>query len=234
MSPIPHGWDLSPREAMNLQEELAHRVEKKNRLNRVTTIAGVDASYKGGEAHAALVVFSFPALAAVECVTATQPVEFPYVPGLLSFREGPVVLKALEKLTLRPDLLIFDAHGLAHPRRLGLACHVALWVDIPAIGCAKRRLVGTYEEPEQERCSISPLEDKGETIGTVVRTRTGVKPVFVSIGHRVDLTSSVHYVLACGKGYKLPEPTRWADKAAGGRPPPGIEANNPNKQKRAS
>jgi deoxyribonuclease V len=142
-------------------------------------------------------------------------VTFPYVPGLLSFREGPAVLDALDKLKSPPDLLIFDGHGLAHPRRFGLACHLGLLVDIPAIGCAKSRLCGQYEEPGPHRGDTMPLIDKGEVVGAAVRTRAGVKPVFVSIGHRVDLPTSIHYVLACCRGYRLPETTRWAHRLAG-------------------
>ena len=222
MSMPSHRWDLTPREAMALQKALAERVVAEPTLGTVHTVAGIDASYKGEVGRAAIALFSFPDLDLVKWVTAERPIDFPYVPGLLSFREGPVVLEALKKLGTRPDLLIFDAHGLAHPRRFGLACHIGVLRQIPSIGCAKRRLVGHYEEPESTRGSTAPLIDEGEVIGAVVRTRTDVKPLFVSVGHRVDLETAVHYVLACGGGYKLPEPTRWADKIAGGSLPPGA------------
>jgi deoxyribonuclease V len=146
----------------------------------------------------------------VEYAIATRPATFPYIPGLLSFREGPVILDAMNKLSAAPDLLIFDGQGVAHPRRLGIASHIGLLLDLPSIGCAKSRLCGQHEEPGLERGSHVPLMDKGETIGSVVRTRSGVKPVFVSVGHRLDLRTSVEYVLACCRGYRLPETTRRA------------------------
>lgn len=214
-----HRWDLSPEEAIALQKRLAGRVIKRAELGRVTTVAGVDAGYRPGLARAAVVTLSYPELELVDYATATRPVNFPYVPGLLSFREGPVVLDALDRLASTPDLLIFDGQGLAHPRRFGIASHIGLLVDIPSIGCAKRRLCGQYEEPDPERGSFTLLTDNEETIGAVVRTRTNVKPVFVSIGHRVDLATSIHYVLSCCRGYRLPETTRWADRVAAGEGP---------------
>lgn len=223
---IVHPWDLDPSAAIALQQELAAKVVRKTAFGAVTTVAGVDASYRDGIARAAVVVFSFPRLDIVEYVTAERPVESPYVPGLLSFREAPVILDALEKLSLAPDLLIFDGHGIAHPHRLGIASHVGLLVDKPSIGCAKRRLVGQYDEPARERGSYTYLQDGEETIGAVVRTRTGVKPVFVSTGHRISLDAAIDVVLVCGRGYRLPEPTRWADRIAGGQEP-GIRLASP-------
>ncbi len=217
---IVHPWDLDPPAAIALQRELAAKVIRKTAFGPVTTITGVDASYRDGIARAAIVAFSFPGLDIVEYVTAERPVDYPYVPGLLSFREAPAILDALEKLPITPDLLIFDGHGIAHPRRLGIASHVGLLVDKPSIGCAKRRLVGDYDEPARERGSYSYLHDDGAdeegigVIGAVVRTRTGVKPVFVSTGHRISLDAAIDVVLVCGRGYRLPEPTRWADKIA--------------------
>ncbi|MEJ5308402.1 MAG: deoxyribonuclease V [Anaerolineae bacterium] len=223
---IFHPWDLDPAAAIALQRELAAKVIRKTAFGPVTTIAGVDASYRDGIARAAVVAFSFPGLDMLDYVTAERPVDYPYVPGLLSFREAPAVLDALEKLPLTPDLLIFDGHGIAHPRRLGIASHVGLLVDKPSIGCAKSRLVGRYEEPGRERGNYTYLHDAGtagegnDIIGAVVRTRTGVKPVFVSIGHRISLDAAIDVVLVCGRGYRLPEPTRLADRIAGGEDVP--------------
>lgn len=229
MSPVTPRWDLSPAEAIELQKDLAGQVVHTSRLTPVATVAGIDVGLpRGGDvAQAAIVVLSFPDLELVDYATARRPVGFPYVPGLLSFREGPVILDALEKLATPPDLLIFDGQGLAHPRRLGIASHIGLIVDLPAIGCAKSRLCGQHEEPGRERGNYTPLIDRGETIGAVVRTRTGVKPVFVSIGHRIDLPTSIDYVLACCRGYRLPETTRWAHRIAGGETPPTARPEQP-------
>jgi deoxyribonuclease V len=172
------------------------------------------------------VVLALEGLAPVDYAVATRPVTFPYVPGLLAFREGPVVLDALEKVGTTPDLLIFDGQGLAHPRRLGIASHIGLLVDMPAIGCAKSRLCGGHDEPGEEPGDYASLVDNGEIIGAVLRTRRGVKPVFVSIGHRVDLATSIEYVLACCRGYRLPETTRWAHRVAGGDVP-DVRARQP-------
>lgn len=217
---LSHPWDLEPAEAIALQKELATYVVRRAELGEVRRIGGVDASYRDGLARAAVVVLSYPDLEILDYTVVTRPIEYPYVPGLLTFREGPAVLDAFEQVRTMPDLLIFDGQGIAHPRRIGIASHIGVLLDVPAIGCAKRRLRGRYEPPGPERGSFTYLMDKEEVLGAVVRTRTGVKPVFVSIGHRVDLPSAIHYVLSCGRGYKLPEPTRWADKIAGGACPP--------------
>lgn len=214
-----HGWDLSPEEAFALQRELAARVERQPRLGPVDRVAGIDVSIRDDVARAAVVVLDFEGLTPVDYAVATRPVTFPYVPGLLAFREGPVVLDALGRLDPAPDLLIFDGQGLAHPRRLGIASHIGLLVDLPAIGCAKSRLCGRHDEPG-EQGSYAPLLDGGEVIGAALRTRQGTKPVYVSIGHRVDLATSIEYVLACCRGYRLPETTRWAHRVAGGDEPP--------------
>ena len=189
-------------------------------LDQIHTVAGVDASYRE-IGRAAIAVFSFPDLALLEEVTATKEAPFPYIPGLLAFREGPVALAAYERLTIQPDLLIFDAHGYAHPRRMGLACHLGVYLDRPSIGCAKSRLVGKYEEPGPEPGAWSPLMSRGEEIGRVVRTKARTRPIFVSVGYRITLPLAVEVVLRCGRGYRLPEPTRIADKltkaGAGGK-----------------
>ena len=209
-----HGWDLSPADAIQLQATLQRRVDRENRLGDVGTIAGVDVGIKHGVARAAVVALRYPELEVAEIARAEQPVAFPYVPGLLAFREAPVILEACETLRIEPDLFIFDGQGLAHPRRFGIACHVGLWLDKPAIGCAKSRLHGGHAPLGQARGAWVPLIDSGETIGAVVRTRPAVKPVYVSIGHRVDLETAIRYVLATSRGYRLPEPCRLAHQAA--------------------
>ncbi|HEY75219.1 MAG TPA: deoxyribonuclease V [Thermoflexia bacterium] len=211
-----HPWDLPPAEAKRLQRQLRDRVRIEPITNPVRWIAGVDVSVRGEVSKAAVVVLSFPELEPTEAVTAERPVEFPYIPGLLAFREGPVVLDAMAKLRQRPDLVIFDAHGLSHPRRMGLATHLGVLLDLPSIGCAKSRLCGEHGEPPPERGGWTPLFDGEEVIGAVLRTRTGVHPVYVSIGHRIDLEGAVEWVLRCCTRYRLPEPTRWAHRVAGG------------------
>lgn len=216
MSPrLTHTWSLTPKEAVALQRELAGKLVKENRVGTVKTIAGLDASYKDGQAVAVAVLFSYPEFEQLEHVTLKRPIVFPYIPGLLSFREAPGVIEAVDKLTRKPDLLLIDAHGYSHPRRFGLASHVGVYLDIPSIGVAKTLLIGKFEEPAPEHGSVSWLHHKEEIIGAVVRTRTRVRPVFVSIGHKVDLETAVRLVLACCRGYRLPEPTRWADAIAG-------------------
>lgn len=215
---IPHPWDLPVKEAKALQEQLAKRVVTETVLaaGQVRTVAGVDVSFRGDQARAAVVVLGLPDLEPVDHGLAEVLVTFPYVPGLLAFREGPAVLAALEKLTIWPDLLIFDGHGLAHQRRLGLASHLGVILDWPSIGCAKSRLTGAHGEPGDVVGDWVPLLDGDETIGAVVRSRARVKPLFVSIGHRVDLATAIGFVLRCCQGYRLPETTRYAHKVAGG------------------
>jgi deoxyribonuclease V len=217
---LSHRWDLSPKEAFAVQQELAAQVDRRPRLGPVHRVAGIDVSVRDDVARAAVVVLDFEGMAPVDYAIATRPVSFPYVPGLLAYREGPVVLDALECLGTTPDLLIFDGQGLAHPRRLGIASHIGLLVNMPSIGCAKSRLCGQHDEPGPEPGDYAPLLDQGEVLGAVLRTRRGVKPVYVSIGHQVDLATSIHYVLACCRGYRLPETTRWAHRVAGGEVPP--------------
>jgi len=215
-----HPWNVSPAEAMEVQRQLRERMLVRPLDHEPEVIAGVDVSVKGEQAQAAVVLLSYPDLTPFHAVTAEMPVAFPYVPGLLAFREGPVVLAALERLAKRPDVLMFDAQGLAHPRRVGLATHLGVLLDVPSVGCAKSRLCGMYEEPGEKRGSWTPLFDGDEVIGAVVRTRDGVRPVFVSIGHRVDLETAMALVLECATKYRLPEPTRWAHHVAGGQPLP--------------
>lgn len=211
-----HPWDVSPTEAMAIQERLRDRVSQETDFTQVRTVAGIDVSVKDDAAKAAVVVLDYPDLTPIDQSTAEQSVQFPYIPGLLAFREGPVVLRALEKLATEPDLFIFDAQGLAHPRRMGLATHIGLVIDRPSIGCAKARLCGTYHEPGPERGAYTHLRDGNEIIGAVVRSRSEIQPVYVSVGHKIDLETAIHYVLHCCRGYRLPETTRWAHRVAGG------------------
>jgi deoxyribonuclease V len=177
-------------------------------------VAGVDAAFSPDGKHciAAAVLWDIQRQEPLEQHTASRTVAFPYIPGLLSFREAPAVIAALRKLHIQPDALMFDGHGLAHPRRFGIACHVGVICDLPSIGCAKSRLCGTYTEPGESRGSKTPLEDDGKVIGVVLRTRDKVKPVFVSIGHKIDLAAAEDIVLTCAPRYRLPEPTRLADR----------------------
>ena len=175
-------------------------------------MAGIDTGYRNGMSQAAVVSLKYPSLEPLEQAISQRPVNFPYIPGLLSFREAPVILEAIEKLKKIPDLLIIDGHGIAHPRRFGIACHIGLLLDVPSIGCAKTLLVGEYDEPGLERGGFNYLKDRGEIIGAVLRTRSNVNPIFVSIGHKVDLKDSIKFVLNCCRGYRLPETTRRADR----------------------
>lgn len=209
-----HRWDLPPKEALALQRQLAAGVLKENRLNEVKTVAGVDVGQREGMVQAAVAVLTFPDLALKNVAVAKRRVNFPYIPGLLGFREGPVILDAIDQLSKQPDLFIFDGQGIAHPRRLGIASHIGLLTGMPSVGCAKSRLCGQHIEPGTERGSRVPLLDDREVIGAVVRTRTGVKPVYVSVGYGVDLETAVEYVLACCRGFRLPETTRLAHRLA--------------------
>ncbi len=215
----PHPWNLRPKEAVALQKHLAGKIIRRSDIDikEVSTIGGVDTHYHQGQATAAVVVISLSDLATVDHAIAVRNINFPYIPGLLTFREGPAILAALDQLTAAPDLLIFDGQGIAHPRRCGLASHLGLLLDMPSIGCAKTRLSGRYQEPHSAKGSYSYLMDGDETIGAVVRTRSKVKPIFVSIGHRINLQDSIRIVLKCCHRYRLPETTRRADKLARGR-----------------
>lgn len=215
---VTHRWDLTPKEAIALQARLAAKVEREDRLGEIRRVAGVDVGFEseGRVARAAVAVLAFPSLEPVDRAVARLPVSFPYVPGLLSFREIPVVLAALAKLREKPDVLLCDGQGIAHPRRCGLASHLGLVTGLPAVGVAKSRLVGSHPEPGARRGSQAPLVDRGEVIGAVLRTRTGVKPLYVSTGHRIALPTAVTLVLACAPRYRLPETTRWAHRLASG------------------
>lgn len=211
-----HSWKLTREEAIALQNELAGRILLEDQLDEVRYVAGVDMAIneENEMAHAAVVLLTYPALEVVERHIYEEPLRMPYIPGLLSFREAPVVLGAFHKLRQRADLVMVDGQGIAHPRRMGIATHLGLWLDIPTIGCAKSILVGTYDKTQlgEEAGSYVPLIYKKDMIGAMVRTRTRVNPMIISAGHKISLETSIKYVLACSKGYRLPEPTRLADK----------------------
>lgn len=209
-------WPTGIAEARAIQESLRGKVVARDRLGRISTVAGIDVGFEkhGSVTRAAVVVLDFPGLAPVEQVVARRPTCFPYVPGYLSFREVPAVLAAMKKLRTRPELLLCDGQGLAHPRRFGLACHLGLLLDIPSIGVAKSRLIGVHAEVPEPKGGWTALEDDGEVIGAVLRTRAGVKPVYVSVGHRISLVTAIDYVLRCTTRYRLPETTRHAHRLA--------------------
>lgn len=217
--PEPLGWPTSVEEAKLIQEEWRDRTVTSDELPEVHWVAGVDLGFEneGKTTRAAVAVLSFPDLKLVETAIALCPTIFPYVPGFLSFREVPPILKALRQLTTTPDLILCDGQGLAHPRRFGLACHLGTLLDCPTIGVAKSRFIGTHEEPAPKRGSWTPLKDGEETIGAVLRTRTKVKPLYVSIGHKIGLETAIAYVLDCSPHYRLPETTRIADRLASNR-----------------
>jgi len=226
MSMHLHSWDLTPAEAVRIQKELRERIVLDWDDRAVDTIGGVDISIQTETARAAIVIIRFPELTPLEAVTAEAPLVFPYIPGLLSFREGPAVLAAWEKLQHQPDLLMFDGQGIAHPRGVGIAAQMGLWLERPTIGVAKSRLYGTHEDVGPNRGDQAALVNrKGNVIGSVLRTREKTNPLYVSPGHLMDVQHAIDFVLACGAGYRLPEPTRWAHKVAGGEKIPGESAD---------
>lgn len=214
-----HPWDVTPTEARAIQQRLRGEVITEDRLGEVRTVAGVDVGFEEGgrTTRAAVVVLNLEDLRPVAQALVRRPTSFPYVPGLLSFREIPAVLDALERLESPPDLLLCDGQGIAHPRRLGIASHLGVLTDIPSIGVAKSRLIGTHDEPPEHKGAWVPLYDRDEVIGAVLRTRDRVKPLYISVGHRVGLETAIDYVLRCTPKYRLPETTRRADRLASGR-----------------
>jgi deoxyribonuclease V len=214
-----HDWQLTPDQAKRIQLKLAGLVSRVNEVANVRLIAGVDISAPDatGLARAAVVVLSYPELVPVESKVVRMPVTFPYVPGLLSFRESPLVLTACEELEHDPDLIMVDGQGIAHPRRFGIASHLGLLWDKPTIGCAKSRLCGQHKAlPPEQGCAVD-LTDDGEIIGMALRSKQGAAPLYISIGHKVDLETAVSWVLKCCRGQRLPEPTRLAHLAASSR-----------------
>jgi len=208
-----HSWELSPKDAIQLQRQLAEQVSLHHSIAMpIKRVAGVDVSYRrrAERFHAAVVILDYRSMAILEAVTASGHVSFPYTPGLLSFREMPILLQAFHKITMIPDVILADAQGIAHPRRLGLASHLGLWLNLPTIGCAKSRLCGEGSEPALAKGSWSPLLDAGEVVGRMVRTKDRVRPLFISPGHKTDFQGAFDVVLNCCRGYRLPEPTRQA------------------------
>ncbi len=214
-----HPWNVTPKEAIGIQQSLRAFVTLEDQLpDDIHTVAGIDVGFKqeGKETRAAVAVLDFPSLQLADQSVAEVETSFPYVPGLLSFREIPAVLKAVESLPQLPDILLCDGQGIAHPRRFGIASHLGVLLDHPTIGVGKSRLIGTHDSLPEEKGSWVPLLDKGEVIGAVLRTRRGVKPLFISPGHKVCLETAVSWVMSCVTRYKLPETTRWAHRLASG------------------
>jgi deoxyribonuclease V len=209
-----HRWNISEMEAIEIQQELARKVIKEDSFDHIRYVAGVDVAYSKTNDNliAAVVILEPYTLKLVESVVIEETVQFPYIPGLFSFRELPPIIKAFEKIKTIPQLIICDGQGLAHPRRFGLACHLGILYDIPTIGCGKTKLLGNYEEPEQHRGAQSPLIDNCEIIGSVLRTQKNINPIFVSIGHRISLATACHWMLKLSPKYRLPETTRQADQ----------------------
>jgi len=211
-----HPWDVTPAQARAIQERLRERLIRRDDFAQIETVAGLDIGFKDGGkiTRAAVVRLRLPRLELLERALARCPTSFPYIPGLLSFREIPAALEALDKLRGKPDLLLCDGQGYAHPRRFGLACHLGLLTDLPSIGVAKSRLIGEHGTLAPQKGAQTPLRHDGETIGTLLRTRAKVSPVYVSVGHRIGLEPALDYVLACTTRYRLPEPTRLAHRLA--------------------
>jgi deoxyribonuclease V len=211
---LPHRWNVTARQAIAIQKRLAGRVIMDGPGKPVRTVAGIDAAFTNDAQSciAGVVVWDVVSTSVIEESWALRPLRFPYVPGLLTFREAPAILAALRKLRSAPDALMCDGHGFAHPRRFGIACHVGFVAGMPSVGCGKSRLVGKDAEPARRRGSSVPLTDRGEVIGSVLRTQDGVRPVYASIGHLFSLENAEALILACSTHYRLPEPTRLADQ----------------------
>lgn len=213
MDAVPHAWDVDVAEAWRIQEQLRQQVITTDDFGTLATVAGLDAAFRddGATTRAAAVVLAYPTLAVVAEATAHVPTTFPYIPGLLSFREIPALLAVLDALPAKPDMLLCDGQGIMHPRRLGIAAHLGVLTGLPAIGVAKSRLIGTHAPVPDERGAWVPVFDKGETIGAALRSRPGTKPLYISPGHRVSLATAIEIVMACTTRYRLPETTRRAD-----------------------
>ncbi|UCG85017.1 MAG: endonuclease V [Gemmatimonadota bacterium] len=212
--PIPHRWSVTTTQAIAIQQRLTEKVRQRAPRRELRLVAGIDAAFSrsADKCIAGVVLWDSREDKVIERHVAVRTLTFPYVPGLLSFREAPAAIAALRKLRTRPDALMCDGHGRAHPRRCGLACHIGVLSGLSTVGCAKSRLVGEYREPRAERGGSSRLVHDGEVVGVVLRTRTAVRPVFVSVGHEIDLAGAVELVLRCATRFRLPEPTRLADR----------------------
>ena len=212
-----HSWQVSIDQAVDIQLRLAAQVSRRGEVGTPHLIAGVDISADKGQgvATGAVVVLQYPELEVVETKLVNDKLNFPYIPGLLSFREAPLILAACQELTITPDLILVDGQGIAHPRRMGLASHIGLFLNSPTIGCAKSLLCGTHQLPGAKPGSYAEVVDNGETIGAALRTKLGTKPIYVSIGHKIDLPTAIYWVMKCCRGYRIPESTRLAHLAAG-------------------
>ncbi len=211
-----HPWDVNVEEAIQIQENLRDHLILKNTFAEVRTIGGGDVTYSKdrNSLFAAITVLSFPKMEILDIATAQGEISFPYIPGLLSFREGPVLIKAFQKLKMKPDVMFYDGQGIAHPRGIGLASHMGLWFDLPAIGCTKTPLVGDSIYPEPSKGSFELIRKEGKEVGAVLRTKQNVKPVFVSPGHRINLSASIQLILEACQGFRIPEPLRRAHQAS--------------------
>jgi deoxyribonuclease V len=211
MKPL-HSWKVSEKEAIRIQETLRDRIILKNTLLKVQTIGGADVAYSKSEnlLFGAIVVLSFPHIEILDAATSDGKVPFPYIPTLLSFREGPILIKTFKKLKIKPDVIIVDGQGIAHPRGMGLASHMGLWFDLPSIGCAKTPLLDEFISPGPTRGSFEWIRRERKKVGAVLRTKEKVKPLFISPGHRIDLMTSIQLILESCKGFRFPEPLRKA------------------------
>lgn len=215
MKPL-HPWKVSFEEAIQIQEALKSRIVLKKTFSKVETIGGADVAYSKSEnlLFGAIVVLSFPDMEILGTATCDGKTPFPYIPTLLSFREGPILIKTFQKLKIKPDVMVYDGQGIANPRRMGLASHMGLWLDLPSIGCAKTPLLDEFVPPGPSRGSFEWIRREGKKVGAVLRTKEKVKPLFVSPGHRIDLSTSIHLILESCKGFRIPEPLRKAHQAS--------------------
>ena len=205
-----HSWEVSPQEAIKIQKNLKSNIRLKKSFSKIDKIAGADISYYQNKMIAGVIIFKFPNLKIIERQSFVASINFPYIPGLLTFREGPSILSAFKKIKNEPDIILFDGQGIAHPRRMGIATHLGLFLNRPTIGCAKSRLSGKYTSVGEQKGDYTPLKEGEEVLGVVLRTRKGVKPIFLSPGHKIDLPNSIEIVLKCIVKYRLPLPVREA------------------------
>ncbi|MEE8564298.1 MAG: deoxyribonuclease V [Atribacterota bacterium] len=205
-----HSWEVNPQEAIKIQKDLKSNISLKKSFSKIEKIAGADVSYYQNNMIAGVIIFEFPNLKIIESQSFISPVNFPYVPGLLTFREGPSLLEAFKKVKNEPDVILFDGQGIAHPRRMGIATHLGLFLDKPTIGCAKSRLSGKYTSVGEKKGDYALLKEGEEILGAVLRTRREVKPIFISPGHKINLPNSIEIVLKCIIKYRLPLPVREA------------------------